>query len=411
MRPRDPGGAGSRPLRPRQRGAVGLRRVGGGEHERLRLLPVPRPQLAQALDRAAERELRAAEALDEVAAAARAERLERTQLGVDRAVAAGDALAADGVARDDPLPLEQQLRERPPVGLGAGEEGARRATSGPASRSRARADAREAARAPVRPRRLVPPLGAQRRPRVVRDLAGPDEPPERGQRHRVLSPVTSSSSGQKRALARERAAERVVHLALDRLRARRRAEQRRVLAEEDGDPVEAGADPDELARRAECVELLRPVAPDPRAEHLGFPERDGQRQALQRTRAPRAAKRAGRSRASSAGSGPAPPAPPARPRGAAPRARRGAGGAGPRGRTTRARVPPGRSSPRTSLSPRSSSRSTGSTSRPNHAPASPLVNGPRPRAQRRTSDSSASGAASRNASGRPDGGIAPSASR
>ena len=59
-------------LRPRQRGAVRLRRIGGGEHERLRLVALARPQLAQPLDGAAERELRAAEPLDEVAAPARA---------------------------------------------------------------------------------------------------------------------------------------------------------------------------------------------------------------------------------------------------------------------------------------------------------------------------------------------------
>jgi signal transduction histidine kinase len=108
-------------LRPRQRRAVRLRRIGGGEHERLRLAAFARPQLAQPLHRPAERELGAAEALDEVAAPARPERLERTQLLVDGAVAAGDALAADAVACDDALPLEQELRQRAPVEV-AGEE-------------------------------------------------------------------------------------------------------------------------------------------------------------------------------------------------------------------------------------------------------------------------------------------------
>ena len=40
VRARDPGGTGARPLRPRQRRAVGLRGIGGGEHERLGLLAV-----------------------------------------------------------------------------------------------------------------------------------------------------------------------------------------------------------------------------------------------------------------------------------------------------------------------------------------------------------------------------------
>src|SRR4051794_5901602 len=73
---RDARGAGAAAPRPRQRGSVRLCGVGGGEDERLRLLPVLRPELAQTLDGAAERELRTAEAFDEVAAAARPERLE-----------------------------------------------------------------------------------------------------------------------------------------------------------------------------------------------------------------------------------------------------------------------------------------------------------------------------------------------
>src|SRR5205814_4685642 len=76
----------SRSARPRERGTVGLRRVGGREDERLRLVALTRPQLAQALDRAGQRELRAAKSFDEVAAPAHAERLERAQLAIDRAV-------------------------------------------------------------------------------------------------------------------------------------------------------------------------------------------------------------------------------------------------------------------------------------------------------------------------------------
>src|SRR5438067_599057 len=102
-----------RATRPRQRRAVRLRGVGGREH--LHLVG-PFAQLAEPLDRAAERELRAAETLDEVAAPAEPERLERAQLRVHRAVAARDALGADAVTGDDALPLEQQLRERAPVG-------------------------------------------------------------------------------------------------------------------------------------------------------------------------------------------------------------------------------------------------------------------------------------------------------
>ena len=113
VRAGDPGRARARSPRPRQRRAVRLRRVGRGEDERVVLGSTP--QLAQPLDGAGQRELRTAETLDEVAAPAGADRLEGAQLAVDGAVAARDALAADAVAHDDALPLEQELRERTPV--------------------------------------------------------------------------------------------------------------------------------------------------------------------------------------------------------------------------------------------------------------------------------------------------------
>ncbi len=149
----------------------------------LGLVALARPQLAQPLDRAAERELRAAEALDEVAAPADAERLERPQLAVDRAVAAGDPLGAHAVARDDALPLEQELRERAPVAarsansaLGQRPASLRRGDRGRALRARSGAAAARACGDAVAAR------GAQRLPGVVRHLAGPDELPQRGQR-------------------------------------------------------------------------------------------------------------------------------------------------------------------------------------------------------------------------------------
>ena len=115
MRAGDPCGSRSGPLRPRQCGAVRLRRVRRRQHERLLRLTVLRLQFPQPLDGAAEGELRAAETLDEVAAAAEAERLERLQLTVDRAITAGNAFGADTVADDDALALEHQLGERAPV--------------------------------------------------------------------------------------------------------------------------------------------------------------------------------------------------------------------------------------------------------------------------------------------------------
>src|SRR6478735_1018103 len=106
-------GASGRPPRPGKHAAVGLRRLGGGEHECVALVGVP--QLPEPLDGTREGELCAAEPLDEVAAAARTDRLERAKLPVDGAVPARDPFGAHAVTRDDPLPLEQELRERPPV--------------------------------------------------------------------------------------------------------------------------------------------------------------------------------------------------------------------------------------------------------------------------------------------------------
>ena len=70
---------------------------------------------AQALHRAGQRELRSAHALDEVAAAADAQRLEVAEGVVQERETAPDALGEHLLARDDPVALEQQLRERAPA--------------------------------------------------------------------------------------------------------------------------------------------------------------------------------------------------------------------------------------------------------------------------------------------------------
>src|SRR5439155_25904438 len=53
-------------------------------------------------------------------------------------------------------------------------------------------------------------------------------------------------------------------------------------AEIDRDSVEPRADPNDLAGGAERVELLRPIAGHATRQHLGLPERDRQREPLQR---------------------------------------------------------------------------------------------------------------------------------
>ena len=115
------GASGSAPerCRPRERRPVGLGRIGGGQHQRLALAVMAR--LAQTLERAGQGELRATEALDEVAAAGRADRLEGGQLGIDAGEAAGQPLGLDGRARGDAVTVEQDL------GLRAGTVGLRRA--------------------------------------------------------------------------------------------------------------------------------------------------------------------------------------------------------------------------------------------------------------------------------------------
>src|SRR5215210_590563 len=282
VRPCDARGPGAGALRPRQRSAVGLRRVGRRKHEGLLRLAVLRLQLPQPLDRAAESELRAAETLDEVAAATEAQRLERLQLTVDRAVAAGYSLGANAVTDDNALPLEHQLGERPAVGA-AGEEPTGERPAALRRGDLARAPAREAPRRPLPlALRLVAPPGAQRGPRVVGDLAGPDEIPQRRQRLlRFQARVGEEVVPEERAPPECRA-QPLVHLALRPVGGRRWPEHRRVAAKIDGDAVEPRPGPDDLARSAERIQLLRPVTGHAAREHLRFPERDRKREPLQR---------------------------------------------------------------------------------------------------------------------------------
>ena len=65
-------------------------------------------------------------------------------------------------------------------------------------------------------------------------------------------------------------------------RGARPAEHGGVLAEEDGDSIESGAGPHELARRAQLVELLGPVVGHAARQYLALPQRHRQRQCLQR---------------------------------------------------------------------------------------------------------------------------------
>ena len=282
--------------------------------------------------------------------------------------------------------------------------------------TRGRAAAGEAARPPLGLRHAVAARRAQRLPGVVRHLAGPDEVPERGSSLVALEPgrlqqvepelaptararrgsvVGRRTSGCSAAPPDAREPRRPRGSTRPRGRARRRSRRprrsrRAGRAARAGSPARGAAAPP--------TPTATPAAPAPAAG-----------------RAPRAGRRAGRRRARRGGSGRRRSARPARPPSAARRARRAAAGAGRRDRTTRARSRPAGARRGRAAPPRSSAcelpLGASPASIPKRAAASAVVNGPRPRANRASSVRSGSSPDSRNASGSPDGGIAPSASR
>jgi hypothetical protein len=132
--------------------------------------------LTEALDGSGQSELRSTQSLDEVAPAAGAQRLEAPQLTVHGRVPTGHALAADAVAGDDALALEEQLGECARVRVAL--EDRRRAGPAPLCRSdRIGPAAREATWPALRLRSVEPACGSKWLPGVVRHLAGPDELP------------------------------------------------------------------------------------------------------------------------------------------------------------------------------------------------------------------------------------------
>src|SRR5207247_9446118 len=118
--------------------------------------------------------------------------------------------------------------------------------------------------------------------RVVRDLPGPDEVPERGQRELGLELGRGDHVVPELGAPAERGAQPVVRLALRRRRGGRAAEERGVLAEEEGDAVEARAYPHDLSGPAEGGELHRLVTGDAPRQDVALPERDRKGQALER---------------------------------------------------------------------------------------------------------------------------------
>ena len=163
----------------------------------------------------------------------------------------------------------------------------------PAARARGRPEPREPARdADGRgaDRRADARRGdAQRPERVVGDLAGPHEVPQRGEQHRFVGGARRGDEvgPERRARARELRADRVVHGPVGRLgQHHRRREQLDAVAEEEAHPAVVGAEraragPHQLAGRAELVEHRGPVALDARGQHVALEHRHRDRDALE----------------------------------------------------------------------------------------------------------------------------------
>ena len=167
-------------FRPGQRGTVGVGRIGRREDQ---VGAVGFGQRAQALDRAGQRELGAAEALDEVAAASGAEQLEVAELRVEGGEAAGDALGEDRLTGDDAVALQHQLGLGAQAGTGGRGRWRRAARSGTSVPGRRRRRSSGGGRSGGRWRSDGGDRAQARRPQrregVVGDLARPGEVPER----------------------------------------------------------------------------------------------------------------------------------------------------------------------------------------------------------------------------------------
>ena len=174
-RPRcGPGGAGHS-TSAGERGAIGGRRVGGCEHQE-------DPRRAAGcggarLRRGARTGRRPAPRRNSRASLGRASRV--LELAVDRCESAGDSLGDRGLAGEDPVALQHQLREGPHPragGRSVGEQGRRQrpaAEDVPEAAARRRAKRRPARSSAGRRER-----GARSGASIVGDLAGPGGVPD-----------------------------------------------------------------------------------------------------------------------------------------------------------------------------------------------------------------------------------------
>ncbi|GIU89959.1 MAG: hypothetical protein KatS3mg010_1058 [Acidimicrobiia bacterium] len=171
--------------------------------------------------------------------------------------------------------LEERRDERPAAGARRRPEPREATRSGPAAR---RGTLR---RAPGHP---------QRAERVVGDLTGPHEVPERAEHHGLVGGARRGDElrPERRARARESLPQRVVHRARRPLvgRGHRGGQQAHRVAEVQADPPvvraeRARAHPDELAGGAQLVEHRRSVPLDARGQHVTLEHRRGDGDALE----------------------------------------------------------------------------------------------------------------------------------
>jgi hypothetical protein len=252
----------ARVIRPRQRGAERVGRIGGGEHQcgvvvaLLAFAPATGhgglPGRGRAswlchrthpVDGAGHRELRPAEALDEVAAAAPPGLLVGLEHRVDRGEAARRVLGHDGAPGDDAVPVEQSLGGcmRPPgrVCLPLRQQrptAGRRRRPGPDRHDRTTAPTRPRSRRGTAARRAE--QVTQRRQRVVGDAAGPDEIPQCGRQSAVVE--RGQPVGQRAEEQRAAAGQRLEQMLVQRTRLGvldQGHEQRCVVGEMQRDPA------------------------------------------------------------------------------------------------------------------------------------------------------------------------------
>ena len=171
------------PARPRDRGAVGIGRIRGGQKMRRRALELHGlPGVAQcpeAIHGSRQRELRGSQPFDEIPAPDPAGFFHSAQHRVDGTEAAGDVLRRNGIAGQDSVALQQRGHHRvEPLRSTRGHAHVGTIDEGPAADSLRRSYLQ-----PARSRAALfggpsPAQRPQRRKRVVGDLACPDQIPQ-----------------------------------------------------------------------------------------------------------------------------------------------------------------------------------------------------------------------------------------